>query len=215
MRTKSNISIYSLFMVIGLILTYSCKKDDTSTKQIPTLTTTTVTNMTDTSATSGGNITSDGGSSVTVRGVCWATFTAPTTDLTTKTTDGTGTGIFTSNITGLTANTIYHVRAYATNAVGTAYGNEWNFCYTVVSFEDEILPIFSSNCTSCHSGSLNPDLRPAYAYNSLVNGGYLNLSVPASSTLYSKLNTSPHNTHVTVEEKENILTWISQGALNN
>ena len=94
---------------------------------IPTLTTTAATNITQTSASSGGNITSDGGANVTARGVCWSTSTNPTTALSTKTTDGTGTGAFSSSISSLTANTTYYVRAYATNSAGTAYGNQVSF----------------------------------------------------------------------------------------
>ena len=77
-------------------------------------------------ATSGGNITADGGSSVTARGVCWATAANPVaTGL--HTTDGSGLGTFTSSITGLSANSTYHVRAYATNANGTYYGEDLTF----------------------------------------------------------------------------------------
>jgi len=89
---------------------------------LSTLTTTAITSVTQTTASGGGNITLDGGSPVTAYGICWSTTTNPTVALATKTMDGTGTGIFSSNITGLTASTAYYVRAYATNAVGTAYG---------------------------------------------------------------------------------------------
>lgn len=91
------------------------------------VTTNAITAITQTTATSGGNVTSAGSSSVTARGVVWSTAPAPTVALTTKTTDGTGTGTFTSAITGLTANTTYYVRAYATNTSGTSYGNEVSF----------------------------------------------------------------------------------------
>jgi uncharacterized protein (TIGR02145 family) len=93
---------------------------------IPTVTTTSVSNITQTTATSGGNVTSDGGSSVTARGVCWSTSPNPTL-LNSHTSNGTGTGQFTSNLTGLTPNTPYYVRAYATNSIGTAYGNDNSF----------------------------------------------------------------------------------------
>src|SRR5664279_2492738 len=94
---------------------------------VPTLTTTTVTGMTLTTAASGGNITADGGGTVTARGVCWATTANPVIGATNTTTDGTGTGDFTSAITGLLPGTDYHVRAYATNSAGIAYGNELTF----------------------------------------------------------------------------------------
>jgi len=98
----------------------------TTSTVIPTVTTSAITNITSTTATSGGNITSDGGASVTARGVCWSTTANPTTT-DTKTSDGTGTGSFTSSITGLTPGTSYHARAYATNSVGTAYGEDFIF----------------------------------------------------------------------------------------
>ncbi|UCH93431.1 MAG: SBBP repeat-containing protein, partial [Candidatus Aminicenantes bacterium] len=92
----------------------------------PTVTTTAVSNITTTSADSGGNVTYDGGSAVTARGVCWSTNVNPTTADNT-TTDGTGTGSFTSSITGLMEYTTYYVRAYATNSVGTGYGKQRSF----------------------------------------------------------------------------------------
>lgn len=94
---------------------------------LPTVTTSTVTSIMSTTANSGGNITSDGGASVTARGVVWSTSQNPTIALSTKTIDGTGTGNFSSAISGLTANTTYYLRAYATNSAGTAYGNEITF----------------------------------------------------------------------------------------
>ncbi len=96
----------------------------TALATIPTVTTTALTNITSTSVTSGGNVTNDGGAAITARGVCWGTSTGPTI-ANSKTTNGTGTGSFTSSVTGLTAGTTYYVRAYATNSVGTAYGEEY------------------------------------------------------------------------------------------
>jgi hypothetical protein len=97
----------------------------------PTVTTNTpITSITQTTASGGGNVTSDGGASVTARGVCWSTSTNPTT-ANSKTTDGSGTGSFTSSLTGLSANTLYYVRAYATNSVGTSYGA--NVTFTTLS----------------------------------------------------------------------------------
>jgi hypothetical protein len=92
----------------------------------PTVTTNDVGSITQTGASCGGNVTSDGGFSVTARGVCWSTSQNPTTS-NSKTEDGTGTGPFTSSITGLTHNTTYYVRAYATNEKGTTYGSQKTF----------------------------------------------------------------------------------------
>ena len=110
--------------------TLRCVKD-----LLPTVTTTAVTSITSSTASSGGNVADSGGYTVTARGVCWGTSTGPTVALTTKTTDGTGTGTFTSAITGLTANTPYYVRAYATNSAGTAYGDEVSF-KTIIAIGD-------------------------------------------------------------------------------
>ena len=87
----------------------------------PFVTTAQVTNISALSAISGGNVTSDGGSVVTARGICWNTTGDPTIS-DTHTTDGNGIGNFSSTLTGLEANTTYYVRAYATNAVGISYG---------------------------------------------------------------------------------------------
>jgi len=114
-----------VFLSAGIIqVMNSCKKEKVPT--IPVLTTVNVSGISPTVAVSGGNITVDGGASITVRGVCWSTSTNPTV-AGSHTTDGTGTGSFTSSITGLTANTPYNVKAYATNSAGTAYGNEISF----------------------------------------------------------------------------------------
>ena len=93
---------------------------------MPTVTTSAVTQITDATAVAGGNVTADGGATVTERGVCVATVSNPTTS-NAKVTAGSGTGSFTCNLTGLQANTTYYVRAYATNSQGTAYGEEMSF----------------------------------------------------------------------------------------
>ena len=93
---------------------------------VPVLTTTEITSITQTTSVSGGNITDDKGESVTARGVCWGISENPTTS-DNKTSDASGIGIFASSLTGLIGNTTYYVRAYATNSVGTQYGNQVNF----------------------------------------------------------------------------------------
>ncbi len=101
----------------------------TTSPDMPTVSTSSITSITSNTASSGGNITNDGGSSVTARGVCWSTISNPTI-LNSKTTDGTGIGSFTSSMTGLSSGTTYNVRAYATNTTGTAYGTNVTFTTT-------------------------------------------------------------------------------------
>jgi hypothetical protein len=110
---------------------------------IPELTTSTITNITQSGASTGGLITSDGGTSISVRGVCWSTNQNPTiTD--NYTTNGSGIGSYNSSITGLTQSTTYYARAYATNSIGTAYGNEVNF----TTLAPPTIPILSSTPVS-------------------------------------------------------------------
>ncbi len=110
------------------LLISGCSKSDPSgpgsTPTVPVLTTTSPTAITSTSAQTGGTITSDGGSAITARGVCWGEFSFPTI-ADSKTTDGAGNGNFSSSMTNLLASKTYRVRAYATNSTGTGYGNEF------------------------------------------------------------------------------------------
>ncbi len=92
----------------------------------PTVNTSSVSNIWDSSAICGGYIVTDGGSPVTTRGVCWSLSMNPTIN-NVHSSDGSGTGTFASNIINLVPNTIYYVRSYATNSVGTGYGNEISF----------------------------------------------------------------------------------------
>jgi len=110
-----------------------CVSDTPLISAIPTITTSSVTSIAQTTATSGGNITSDGGATVTARGICWSTSSTPTT-ANNLSFDGSGNGAFVSNLTGLVPNTLYYVRAYATNSAGTAYGNEISFTTLPLAF---------------------------------------------------------------------------------
>ncbi len=119
-------SILILFTVVSAMI--SCSKDDdpVDNTAVPTLTTLDITDITPTSAKSGGDITDTGGADITAKGVCWSTSQNPTI-LDFATNQGNNPSNYTSNITGLTANATYYVRAYATNSKGTAYGNELSF----------------------------------------------------------------------------------------
>jgi hypothetical protein len=93
---------------------------------VPILSTNEISAITRNTASGGGSILENGGALVTERGVCWSTSSAPTIS-DSHTVNGTGSGGFTSNLTGLAANTTYYVRAYATNSAGTGYGTEISF----------------------------------------------------------------------------------------
>lgn len=123
---------------------------------IPTLSTTSISNITETSASSGGEISNAGGSAVISRGVCWSTLPSPTV-ADDKITNGTGTGSFSSSITGLTKSETYYVRAYATNSIGTAYGNQH-------SFKAEILEFSTTELTSISD-------KEAYSGATIITGG--------------------------------------------
>ena len=94
--------------------------------QPPAVTTTNITGLTATGATSGGNVTVEGSSAVTARGVCWNTSGNPTVSGL-HTSDGGGGGSFTSQLTELSPSTTYYVKAYSTNSYGTSYGNQVDF----------------------------------------------------------------------------------------
>ncbi|TSA29402.1 MAG: hypothetical protein D4R67_02035 [Bacteroidetes bacterium] len=126
MKLSNTVTLLAVLITMTALLTYiSCSKTEPIT-QIPTVTTGLISAITQTSAIAGGNVTSAGGSAVTARGVCWSTNPGPTT-ASGKTSDSTGTGVFISTLTGLTPNTTYYMRAYATNSKGTGYGNEKTF----------------------------------------------------------------------------------------
>jgi hypothetical protein len=122
MKPSSKIPVLAIVLLCSLLCAVSCKKKPTP----PVVTTTNVTAITHTGAASGGNVTADGGAEVTARGVCWSTSADPTVT-SSKTSDGTGTGSFTSTLSQLTPGTPYYVRAYATNEAGTGYGNQVTF----------------------------------------------------------------------------------------
>lgn len=117
--------LFSLSLFSSFLFLISCGST-TKTEVLPALTTTEVSSITGTTATCGGNITADGGMSVIARGICWSTNATPTI-ADNKTTDGAGIGKFTSLITGLTANSTYFLRAYATTSAGTGYGDTYQF----------------------------------------------------------------------------------------
>jgi len=181
---------------------YGADLQFTTAIDLPTVTTTTPTSITPTTASSGGNVTGAGGGTITARGVCWST-TANPIATGNHTTDGSGTGAFTSSITGLTANTPYHVRAYATNSAGTSYGADLQFTSAALTLSvtptNQDVPATSGTtsfsltsnsawsvssdqswCTVTPSGSGNGTVYANYDANTLVSSRVANITVTVS-----------------------------------
>ncbi len=173
-----------------LLNAIGCKVEQAA--DIPIVTTVTITNVTAVALTSGGVVTSDGGSKITGRGVCWSTSKNPTIFyMDSITSNGTGTGVFSSAIKGLKPATKYYIRAYASNSAGTGYGNELNSMYSVIPtvttslitvVSDSII-VSGGNITNdggltvtsrgvCWSNSKNPTLANSFISSGVGSGNF-------------------------------------------
>jgi hypothetical protein len=146
-RTWLYLIVAVIIMVhVPTVFLTGCKKENKTTNpadsllRFPSVVTGSVSSISVTTATSGGNVISEGESSVTARGVCWGTDQVPVIT-NSITTDGSGTGIFSSNLTGLYQGTTYYVRAYATNSAGTGYGAAQTFTTGYASADSGFFPI--------------------------------------------------------------------------
>lgn len=86
------------------------------------------------------------------------------------------------------------------------------------SLQNDIQPIFNDNCTKCHGGAYDPDLRTGKSFQKLTDGEFVNTADPESSTLYIIIEGSVHlarTPDMTENDRLKILYWITQGALNN
>ncbi len=158
---------------------------------IPVVTTTAISGIGSTTAISGGLVISDGGSSVTSRGVCWGTTTNPTTS-NSKTVDGSDVGSFTSSLTGLNPNTTYYVRAYAINSSGTAYGNQLSFKTSAaiesVTIGTQTWMLKNLDVTTYRNGDPIPQVTDPTQWANLTTGAwcYYN-NDPANGPIYGKM----------------------------
>ncbi len=173
---------------------------------LPSVTTLDVADITWTTAKGGGNVTDDGDAEITERGICWSTSHNPTTNES-HVNSGTGTGFFTGNMTGLTANTTYYVRAYAINSAGTNYGSEVSFTtqqaitlptvttgqvtniqQTSATGGGNVTNSGGANVTErgiCWGASHNPTTSGSHASNGTGTGSYtVNMSGLSPSTTY-------------------------------
>lgn len=147
---KQSKRILLLLCVISIITSVVC--DEKSDKdKAPVVGTSIISVITTTTASGGGDVITDGGSDIIARGICWSISQNPTV-VDSHTVDGTGLGIFVSSITGLSANTTYYVKAYATNSVGTSYGNEVSFETNPTLPTVSTASISSITTTSAESG---------------------------------------------------------------
>lgn len=192
----------NLFVLAFLVhtLATSCKKKD----ELPTLTTSPIIHVTGTFATSGGTIISEGTGSLFERGICWGTVKTPTiADRKTSNNIFTGANIFICYMTELTVKTLYHVRAYATNQVGTAYGNEVNFTttsdtfpvtdvdgnsYKIVTIGTQLWMKENLKTTKYNDGTSIQVVTDALNWRVLTTGAYCDYeNTPSNSDTYGRL----------------------------
>ena len=163
---------------------------------LPSLTTNAATNIGSTSALLGGDITHEGTPSFNERGVCYSTTQNPTTNDNKTEISGTGTGSFSTNITSLTDNTTYYVRAYAINELGTVYGNQVSFITPYASNQDLIITSTSdwnaalASIRAGGDGSTDsPKSYTLYIGGEVLDGGVF---VPGSSDITTSIGTVQH-----------------------
>lgn len=207
MKTINSILILS---VAGCILFGGCSKDPSEPPTPPpapaAITTTPAVSITLTSAVSGGNITNNGGDSVIERGICYGTAQNPTVQ-NQKIRVGSGNGSFSATITNLTPASVYHIRAYAINSAGTAYGNDellntytsGRICKILDSASALVYDTFEYNSNkqlvrfraSAGGGSPNNGYTDTFVYNNnlLVRsqynlGQFINYASPYAKTDY-------------------------------
>jgi len=145
-----------LLILYSVVVAFAgCSKDNdrtTPVKTLPTVSTGAITDVSYNSASASGSISSDGGATISARGICWSTSASPTLGNSYVTDQGLTTGSFTLAMNNITAATTYYVRAYATNSVGTAYGNEVSF--TSAAVPKQWAPLYGGQPSSSVRGLL-------------------------------------------------------------
>jgi uncharacterized protein (TIGR02145 family) len=122
--SNSRLLLAVLFNGLLAVIAAGCKKDSPPPPPTaPVVTTAALTNISYNAATGGGSIVSDGGAAITASGIVWSKTNATPTLSDSVIAGTTATGTFTTDISGLEENSSYYIRAFATNSVGTGYGN--------------------------------------------------------------------------------------------
>jgi len=188
----------------GNELQFTVTNDNVVTINLATISTDDATSITQTSATIFSNVISDGGATVTERGIVFSTSSNPTLTDTKLRNTSTGIGIFSTNMTNLSSATTYFVRAYATNSKGTAYSNQISFTTsalaTFISYKNDIAPIMGSYCVGCHSNLNN--YSGVSGWSSIALQEMKNGNMPPNGQLPSGF----------IKKFED---WITQGKKNN
>ena len=172
---------------------------------LPTVTTNSAVGVTPSSAMCGGNVTSDGGSSVYERGICYSSYNTQPTISDSYVVSGSGTGLFTATITGLNNNVTYYYRAYAINAAGIAYGQVLSF---TTGGSVTIPSVITTAATSITSSS-------AVCGGNVVSDG--GSSVYERGVCYSNTSTIPtlSNTHISSGSGVGVYTVSLTGLTSN
>jgi uncharacterized protein YjdB len=168
--------------------------------QSPILYTNSISDPKPNSFVTGGYILSDGGTDIIQRGVCWNTTGTPTIS-NSKTNEGGGLGGFTSLVTGLTVGTPYYVRAYATNNVGTGYGNEISYTTTQIRVTGITLNSSAITLLPGETSQLTETITPSDAYDKTVTWSSSMTSVATISS--SGLVTAVANGITTITARTN------------
>ena len=173
---------------------------------LPSITSSTASILTFSTALSGGNVINDGGAKISSKGVCWSIQPNPTiADSKTSEAIGTGTGNFASNLTGLSINRPYYVRAYATNAMGTSYGNEIRIIlymntpgpsvtdidgnvYKTVKIGTQIWMAENLKVTKYRNGTAISNVTNGTTWANLTSGAYCNYdNISSNATIFGRL----------------------------
>jgi hypothetical protein len=162
-------------LLLMLIFTIGCSSDneEQTPATLPNISTNIISNLSENAATSGGVIVSDGGSNIIAKGIVWNTQPNPTINLNTKTIDGSGNSNYTSTLINLQKGTTYYVRSYATNALGTVYGNEVTFLTPDISSSAVYNHKFDNSGQDLSGNNFNATLSASVSYTSNRNNNLL------------------------------------------